>query len=67
MFRELSSKQRERADECLGQIVLFLIIANAAVKRLEELGLAEAAQPMRAKLDDLAYDVGNVRGCLRLL
>ena len=67
MLAELTPQARERAKECLGQMVLSLLLLNAAVKKLEELGLEKATQPMRAKLEDLAYDVGNLRGCLRLL
>lgn len=67
MFRELTAEDRHRAKQCLTQLDLYLMRLNSAVKELEELGLKEAALPMRTKVGDLLYDVLNLRGCLRLL
>lgn len=66
MFRELTAEDHQQIRLTLQQMEMQALHLLNAAKRLEEMGLKQAAVPMRTKLGDLLYDITHLRACLRL-
>jgi len=67
MFREVTAEDHQKIQLTLQQMEMQALHLLAAAKRLEEMGLKQAAVPMQSKLGDLIYDITSLRVCLKLL